>query len=133
MTRKAVVTQAQIEAAMRKATTAQALALCGRKRTPEERLEAFTLLDQEDLERGSVVYIADNGRGCVKIGRTIDLYGRIAILRTADPCIEVALSMPGGRALESELHARFSRWNVGKEWFELSGEIKDFIASGGKW
>ncbi len=116
----------------RSQTVDDALRMCRIKRTLGEEQEAFAARDREDLGRGSVVYFATKGRGCVKIGRTIDLAGRLAILRTADPCIELALSIPGGRKLEAELQAGFVCYGVGKEWFELSDEIKTFIDNGGK-
>jgi hypothetical protein len=82
----------------------------------------------------SVVYlISTDNPEFVKIGFATRLEGRLRSLRTAshvEPTIH--LTIPGSQSLERELHKRFAAARTNREWFQLTDEIKAFIASEGQ-
>lgn len=72
-----------------------------------------------------VVYFVRNGNR-VKIGTTTNMIGRLRnlSLRMGD----ILLMLHGEFDLENALHGRFTEQRVGTtEWFELSGELVDYI------
>jgi hypothetical protein len=78
-------------------------------------------------ETTTVVYFAQMG-DCVKIGYATDLRKRIAALCL--PMSAVIATMPGGRDLESDLHARFARSRIDRsEWFTITPDLEEFIQS----
>jgi hypothetical protein len=75
-----------------------------------------------------VVYFARLQDGCVKIGFTVNLIGRMGELRTAF-CQRIRLLgiIPGDRTIERKTHARFAHLSKGSELFEAAPELLDFI------
>lgn len=72
-----------------------------------------------------IVYFIRNGNR-VKIGTTTNMIGRLRnlSLRIGD----ILLMLHGEFDLENSLHGRFTEQRVGTtEWFELSGELVDYI------
>lgn len=79
-------------------------------------------------EPGLVYFIRVGEQPFVKIGYTDRLHHRLAVLQTGHwEAVWLALVMPGDRALERELHARFNNWRHMGEWFKLSEPIDRFI------
>jgi hypothetical protein len=80
---------------------------------------------------GYVYFIA--GGPFVKIGWTSCLAGRIAALQTGNPYkLEMLASHPGTFTTERTLHYRFRRHRTQDEWFALSPEIVEHIATKGR-
>jgi hypothetical protein len=77
------------------------------------------------------VYLAHAPKmGLVKIGTSRNVRGRLAALRQASPAwIELAREIPGGFALERELHERFKDRRKHGEWFDDSilDELDDVL------
>lgn len=64
----------------------------------------------------------------VKIGRSDNVWGRIAGLQTASSTpLTLLLELPGDR--EAELHELFAEHRVRGEWFEYAYAIRKFVAS----
>lgn len=84
--------------------------------------------DMPEVERHeSLVYFLANG-GRVKIGYTKSLVNRLRALSLRSDA--VLLLLAGGQPLERALHLKFRTCRIGdSEWFELSPEVVDFIAS----
>jgi hypothetical protein len=71
-------------------------------------------------------------QGFVKIGMSIDIFGRLESLQRENPLVVNVLGVivtQGGRApkLECELHERFRSAHHRGEWFRLTEEIMAFI------
>lgn len=66
----------------------------------------------------------------VKIGYTEQrLKDRVSQLRTAAPnCRPLGNPIPGGLETERQLHERFTKYRVSREWFRYTGELKKYIA-----
>lgn len=114
---------------------AEALALGHIKRPQTSRLRAagdHHKYDRKRVPKGaSVVYCVSEGTSFVKIGLTKRLENRMTSLQTANPrAITLIGALPGGRALEKELHRRFDRWRVRGEWFIATPEILATFTSG---
>lgn len=76
----------------------------------------------------SYVYVA-RGQGAVKIGVALNPEARISSLQTGSPhSLKLVAQLPGDRALEADLHSRFSAHRIRGEWFKISPEIRAFIA-----
>lgn len=77
-----------------------------------------------------VVYFA---RDCdlVKIGFTGQLRNRLVSIKSkiGGRKLELLGTLPGGRELERQLHTRFAHLRQHGEWFTLTDEIREFIAS----
>ena len=75
------------------------------------------------------VYFARNvNAGTVKIGASAYVSQRIKMLQSLSGCVlYVALVQPGGMKLESQLHNRFSRFSIGREWFDFDPQIESYI------
>lgn len=75
-----------------------------------------------------LVYFIGAGRGHVKIGSSRRPEARLKQLQTAQPERLILIgTMPGGRALETELQAKYHRYAVGGEWFRHKGWLRHFI------
>jgi hypothetical protein len=77
-----------------------------------------------------VVYFLKNGkRKQIKIGFGVDLNSRIETLRASSPeTLQVLATIPGDRATEGELHRRFAKYRIRREWFKLEGELAEYVA-----
>ena len=66
----------------------------------------------------------------VKIGYTEQrLKDRVSQLRTAAPnCRPLGNPIPGSRETEKQLHQRFAKYRINREWFRYTGELKTYIA-----
>jgi hypothetical protein len=73
-----------------------------------------------------VVYFARNGSR-IKIGWTTNLKGRMASLSL--PISAVAITLPGGPELETDLHGQFCDSHIEGEWFELTPDLEAFISA----
>lgn len=73
-----------------------------------------------------VYFIQNEATLAVKIGVAADPVSRLATLQTgSDGKLSIIGVLPGGRALERELHRRFSYARLSGEWFEPAPEILD--------
>lgn len=81
--------------------------------------------------KGYVYFIKPKFRdGPIKIGSTIQIGKRIDELQTSNyEELEFigAIEREEYRAVERELHLRFSRWRVRGEWFAATSELMDHI------
>lgn len=85
---------------------------------------------QFEPEDGYVYAIRSALTGDVKIGFSCDPPARLLALQTAtSEALELVGVVPGGRALERELHARFASWRKQGEWFAPSPDLDAWIAS----
>lgn len=95
--------------------------------------EGFLYIDEElvcqQFKRQPVVYFWVCGAQ-VKIGFTGDLRRRLYQIRnTCPPESYLVGVVRGDMALEKELHNKFEKYHITREWFCLSNEIKEFIQS----
>jgi len=73
-----------------------------------------------------VYFIHHNGH--IKIGVSVDPWGRLSSLQTAHhERLEMLAIMPGEAADEREIHQRFARLRVTGEWFRDSQELREFV------
>lgn len=81
-------------------------------------------------ERATVVYVVEaRGSGLVKIGFATNISHRLQQLRTSSAAsLDLLCQIPGGRALEKELHQRFAAHRSHGEWFRFAPEIQAFVA-----
>jgi hypothetical protein len=64
----------------------------------------------------------------IKIGRSVDPWGRLASLQTANPFpLEMLALSPGGGEFETGLHEAFSDDNTNGEWFRVTDRLLAFI------
>jgi hypothetical protein len=73
-----------------------------------------------------VVYFARNGSR-IKIGWTTNLKSRMASLSLSMSA--VAITLPGGPELETDLHGQFYDSHIEGEWFELTPDLEAFISA----
>lgn len=80
------------------------------------------------LGPGVVYFIEANG--LVKIGHTTDIIYRYRTIAATSP-VPVTLigQIPGTRADERQLHARFDAYRSHGEWFKKEGELSEFLSS----
>jgi hypothetical protein len=77
---------------------------------------------------GVVYFIREKGTGCIKIGKTTDVRGRIKGLQTGSPQgLQLLAVVPGYTEVEERLHRRFAADRVSGEWFRPSSELLAFI------
>lgn len=70
-----------------------------------------------------VYLIGCNESSLVKIGRSIDLHGRLAEIQRMSPVpLSILWSTPGGWELESRLHQVFRSRRSHGEWFDFNGD-----------
>ncbi len=75
------------------------------------------------------VYIIECG-DYVKIGIAQNAHSRMAALQTGNPYqLKLVADIPGGLALEMELHNDFVEYRTSGEWFHHSGAVKEFVES----
>lgn len=91
--------------------------------------EGYSLLKKYDCNSKAVksyhTYIAKDGSGLFKIGKSENVRLRIKSLSVANPLIELVYEI--NRDVESELHKRFENKRVRGEWFSLSNDDISFI------
>lgn len=78
----------------------------------------------------SEVYFIQDGE-YIKIGfSSTGAIDRLLVLQGANPRpLTLVATMPGTKALETELHARFHSLRVRGEWFRAEAPLLDFIRS----
>jgi hypothetical protein len=74
-------------------------------------------------------YLMTDFRGCIKIGKTTDVYKRFLSIRTGNPTLKIIASLE--KDIETELLLKFKDKKVLGEWFSLDKEelhnlMKDF-------
>jgi hypothetical protein len=79
---------------------------------------------QESTKR---VYFAQSGNQ-LKIGAAYDPPKRITFLRVARPGIKLLGHIPGGHAVEKQLHRRFSSEHIRGEWFRFTPDLKRSVS-----
>jgi hypothetical protein len=102
------------------------------KNSPEETAERAPDASPCDgsIMDGYVYFIANEGRGVVKIGESGNVQKRLASMQTGH-CDDLKIIgiIPAAfpLRLEGELHAKFHKDHIRGEWFALSDEIKQYI------
>lgn len=77
---------------------------------------------------GVVYFIREKGTGCIKIGKTTDVRGRIKGLQTGSPQgLQLLAVVPGYTEVEDRMHRRFAAHRVSGEWFRPAAELLAFI------
>jgi len=85
--------------------------------------------DERTSRGGEVVYFLLSEDDKVKIGTSAHLEKRMEALQTASSTrLTLALTIPGGVDLETELHRLFKLYHLSGEWFSYSDEIRFFIS-----
>ena len=96
------------------------------------------VLSQERYRSLHGVYLASNGRGCVKIGKTDScLLTRIRSLQLANPDelrVVAFIPTPNASEVEALLHQKHKAVRIRGEWFALSDEaaVETAVAFGGR-
>lgn len=76
-----------------------------------------------------MIYFVQSG-DAVKIGYAANPEARVAQLQCSTPHPVTILGLqPGSPGDEKALHKRFARYNIRREWFRMSEDIRAFIAS----
>lgn len=80
-------------------------------------------------DSGRFVYFIEATGSCrIKIGSAGDPVARLREMQTGSPYeLKLLVFIPGGYALEQELHERFARLRDRGEWFIADAEIFEFI------
>lgn len=79
---------------------------------------------------GARVYFLQAASGSIKIGTAINVKRRLREFSTGVPAEhELLASIPGGRALEQELHRSLSHLHIRGEWFRAEPELLQRIAA----
>lgn len=78
-----------------------------------------------------IYFIACPAAGAVKIGTTAKRpYERLNHAQVNCPLeLELMAAIEGGYGMEAKLHLRFAKLRTRGEWFRLSDELRDFIAT----
>lgn len=81
------------------------------------------------IARVRYVYFIQRGRKReVKIGAAYDVTSRFNSLKTSSPDdLRLIGAVAGNEKTEKELHDRFKRYWIRREWFRLEGELAEFI------
>lgn len=75
-----------------------------------------------------VYFIANHEDGTVKIGYSDDPQRRLSDLQMGNHSrLEILATVPGGQDVEQMLHERFADSRIDGEWFDLSGNLREFI------
>ncbi len=75
-----------------------------------------------------VYFVAHEPTAVVKIGTTNNLATRLRQLQAGSPVpLSVLFCIPGGRAIERELHTRFATSRTHGEWFKLTAIESDLL------
>lgn len=78
---------------------------------------------------GAVYFIQGESGGPIKIGMARNVRARMASLQTAHHSrLHLLGQMPGGSALESQLHRQFAAHRLQGEWFAPTAELLAYIA-----
>lgn len=79
----------------------------------------------------NVVYFIQYGNTKrVKIGTAENVVKRMSALRTSSPGdYRLLATIPGDDVVEAEMHRRFSKYWLRREWFKLEGKLAAYIAS----
>lgn len=96
----------------------------------EEAEEALTnyLTGQMPTTEGEKVYFIRCGNR-IKIGRSLNVAARFATLQATSPLkLKLLWAQPGGSETEMAYHRRFKDCRVHGEWFEIRGELKEFLS-----
>lgn len=82
-----------------------------------------------DKTRGCVYFLYSPDSKAVKIGKTINLKQRLSSHKTSLPGAKLLgiIETSEPYELESDLHRRFIKYRIDREWFEFKGEIKAYI------
>lgn len=84
-----------------------------------------------NLKIKHVYFIYDDENNIVKIGTSFNPTARMKSIQTgpsADHKFKLLYVFTGGgKRKEKEFHIRFDRYHIGREWFEYSDEIEQFI------
>lgn len=81
-----------------------------------------------DTDPQIVYFVRNADTGQIKIGISNDVTRRLRTLQTGSAAaLDLLGTMPGGRAKEAELHARFADSRTGGEWFDPTPELDRFI------
>lgn len=89
-------------------------------------------VEKEVTEKSSFVYLMENSRGHIKIGKANNVKRRLAQLRTGDPSIRIVAtkefnSTENAFAFENMLHNTYTKFNIALEWFKLDEIRRDRI------
>lgn len=81
--------------------------------------------------KGFVYFIQSGGpAGFIKIGTALNVEKRIALLQCGSPeTLRLLKKLPGGHALERQLHKHFVHLHHRGEWFLPGNELMEFIGS----
>lgn len=87
------------------------------------------LIIQYSFSAGHVYFLESVGLGRVKIGMSAEKpSSRISTIRSSCPtdlkCVAV---VPGGRALERELHKKYAHLRLRGEWFRITTDMRDLL------
>lgn len=85
--------------------------------------------------RESIVYFTRrDSDGAIKIGMTSDVLRRVPELRKKGYAVVLLAAVPGDRALELRLHARFAEDRIDRndEWFRPSERLLSFVENLGR-
>jgi len=78
----------------------------------------------------AIYFMANEVRRAVKIGVSVCPRRRLSLLQTGSvETLRILAMEPGDEAREAELHKQFDAYRLRGEWFHLSGDIADYIAS----
>lgn len=107
------------------------LAVAAQRAQALARAEKRAASVERKRTHGGVVYFIQSGeRGPIKIGKANDAASRMRELQVGSPArLRLLATVPGGHAMETRLHRRFSRLRVSGEWFEPEPELLAHIAS----
>lgn len=79
--------------------------------------------------QGIVYFVRRGGSDKIKIGTTTNMDSRInALKHPLTGKLRVLATIPGGRDVEKQMHARFKQYRIAGEWFRLEGELMEFVA-----
>lgn len=80
-------------------------------------------------KNGDVYFIQGISGGPIKIGKSVNVYSRLAALQTGhhEEFKILAIIKDGGFVLEKNLHNKFGKYNVRGEWFEPVPELLEYI------
>jgi hypothetical protein len=77
----------------------------------------------------SVYFVRAGKRGPIKIGYANDVRSRLQKGQTLnhEPLVLLGI-VPGGKELETALHAKFSEYRLRGEWFALKGSLAEYVS-----
>ena len=100
----------------------------------EDKLEAAETALNEYLQGGlssvgdgeQVYFLRAHDK--LKIGRAVNVASRVAALQRMSPIkLRLLWAQPGGSAAEATFHRRFQEYRVHGEWFEIKGELENYL------